>query len=109
MIATCPNCGHQFSATTEVRDAALDAYVCVERGQMTNRSFASSRKLSSTTVTLYRRLGICLVEIGVDPVAEPKLWSKLVGSAAITDENVRTAIEQRVSLDRLRTLVQEAH
>lgn len=90
-----------------MRDTAIAAWVLVENGQMTNRSFASSRNLSPTTVTLYRRLGICLMEMRLDPDQEPKLWRALGGAMAITSAPVREAIERRVPLLELRRLVAE--
>jgi hypothetical protein len=107
MIATCPNCHHQFSPARVMRDNAVEAWVwLVGSKTMTNKSYAASRDLSPTTVTLYRRLGICLIELGLDPVQDPVLWDWLANkSMALTDPRTRHAIEHRYPLQALRDLV----
>lgn len=108
-VVTCPNCKHVFAPSTVMADGAIDAYWAVERGGLSNKAFSASRNVSPTTTTLYRRLGICLVDIGVSPVSDADMWSRLSGGVgqplAINDALVRAAIEDRVGVARLRELV----
>jgi hypothetical protein len=106
MIVTCPKCARKFATHTTMQESAMDAWFCVQSRKMTNKTFAASRGLSPASVTLYRRLGICIMELGLNPIEEPELWTALSHDArANSDPELRHAIESRYDLQFIRDLV----
>lgn len=62
----CPNCGTLVKSVS-VAESAYDAYLCMVVKGVSNKAYCASRGLTPPTATLYRRLGIAIVDIGIDP------------------------------------------
>lgn len=104
----CPNCGHTIEMSTLVT-SALDCYRVVQRGGMSSSAYASRRGVGPSMVTLWRRLGICLVDIGVDP--DSVLWKDLSyqnrGQWAGRSQVARVIETPGVTVEQLRALVDQ--
>jgi hypothetical protein len=70
---------------------AYQAYLQIVLGGKSGTAFGGQYALSSTTVTLYRRLGIALAVVGIEPDSE--LFSRLAVRAGALVKQVGAAIE----------------
>lgn len=69
----CPNCGHQFVSTTMIQ-STYDAHISITIGGMSNKAWGASRGFAPSTVTLYRRLGMALADVGIDAQSQLFRW-----------------------------------
>ena len=70
----CPNCGFVIEPPTNA-ERALDCYWAVQRGALSASAYGRREGIYPSHVLKLRRLGICLVEIGITP--DTALWKLL--------------------------------
>jgi hypothetical protein len=75
---TCPHCGSTFRPDVSV-DSARDAYTAMVIEGMPVREYARSRGMAASTAMLYRRCGIAIHVVGVEP--DSPLFKQLVDGA----------------------------
>ena len=76
---TCPTCGTQFKPDVAV-ESSHDAYEATVQGGMSVREYARNRGISPATALLYRRCGIAIRVVGVNP--DSTLFKRLAGGDA---------------------------
>ena len=74
---TCPTCGTQFHPVVEW---SHDAYEAMVLGGMGVRQYARERGIAPATAMFYRRCGMAIRVVGIDP--DSALFKSLVGEGA---------------------------
>ena len=103
---TCPTCGTQFQPDVMV-DSSHDAYETMVVGGMGVRQYARERGISPATAMLYRRCGIAIRVVGVDP--ESVLFKNLVAKAANRAEIAREIERPGATPDTLQAALEAAN
>src|SRR4051794_12217112 len=89
---TCPKCGTEFRPDVGSVQSSYDAYLAVEVRGMSSAAYAASRNLAKSSVTLLRRCGKALAEVGID--ADSVLFKQLCNNAAAVIAEVGREIER---------------